>query len=69
MMMKKNDIENFQSVIEDVRNEFLNKSYEFMGDPIETRKQQAYARNRDIILEKLQESLMWLENMKIFDPF
>ncbi len=67
--MKKNDIEYFQSVIEDVRNEFLNKSHEFVGDNIDTRKQRAYSDNRKIILQKLQESLMWLENMKIFDQF
>lgn len=67
--MKISDIENVQYDLQQIRDDFLKKSLEFSEQDQDTQKQKAYSKNRDIILQKLQETLMWLENMKVFDTF
>lgn len=65
--MKEFDISDIQVEIEEIRDDFMNKSLEFIEEvPPFNRKQLAYSKNRDIVAVKLQEALMWLENMKTF---
>ena len=54
-------------VIQDVQSDFTREGVEYLRDKPEGNKKRGYERNREIINEKLQEAVMWLENMKIFD--
>jgi hypothetical protein len=56
--MKISDIELFQCNIQNIRDNFLFKSLEFSGQDQDTQKQKAYSKNRDIISQKIQETLM-----------
>ncbi len=54
------EIECIQLEIQEARDKFLSISFKYLDEVDISRKQKAYSENRNIVLQKLQESMMWL---------
>ena len=64
--MKEELINGFQAEIENIKEKFMHDTNTYINTISKDNEKKGYERNRNIIIERLQESLMWSENMKIF---